>query len=632
MCGLAGYLIKNTEFEVSNHSIKKMLLLQKHRGPDDSGIVAINSKLNSFENCSFEIETKFKNPANLVFGFNRLSILDLSSNGHQPMLSADGKIVLMLNGEIYNAFDFKDELVTKGYQSKGDSDTEIVLNLYHAYGIGGMLERLNGMFAISIWDANFNKLFLIRDRFGIKPLYILEEENRLVFSSEMKSFKALSNFKFELNNDHLHEFLLFRNLVNNTLFKNIRNLTPGTYLEIQENGSYQEIQYYSLKNELKLNIPDAEAKKTLKISLQNSVKMQMLSDVKLGCQLSGGIDSTLVTTFANEFKTSNNLETISVLFENKNYSEENYIDFVTKKLNLNSHKYCLVADYYFNMIEKVTWHFEQPINHPNTIGLFLLSEKAKQHVTVLLSGEGADETLGGYSRFINFYRNPFFSKSFIQKLYFNRKNISVFFFNYLNRNNRIIIASTFVTLSSIKSILPNFKFKKAIENRKQILDDLSNSPIQNLYRKYEMATYLPDLLMRQDKMSMAHSIENRVPFLDNNFVAKALSIKNNLLIKNRKGKIETKYLLKEICASIFGDEFAYREKKGFGIPLKEFMNSSSFVELWITKIRPGIEKRKLFKMDKVDKWILNLKNAKPDQLETIWQLLTFELWAQQYLD
>jgi asparagine synthase (glutamine-hydrolysing) len=206
MCGITGYLIKNSEIETNNSIIKKMLLLQQHRGPDNSAIVAINSKLNSVEDVTFEIETDFKNPSNLVFGFNRLSILDLSPNGHQPMKSIDGNVVLMLNGEIYNAEDFKDELIAKGFKFKGRSDTEVVLNLYNAFGIEGMLERLNGMFAIVIWDAKINKLFLVRDRFGIKPLYLLEEENRISFSSEIKSFKALPNFKFELDESHLDEF------------------------------------------------------------------------------------------------------------------------------------------------------------------------------------------------------------------------------------------------------------------------------------------------------------------------------------------------------------------------------------------------------------------------------------------
>jgi asparagine synthase (glutamine-hydrolysing) len=630
MCGLAGYLIKNTEFETNNHCINKMLLLQKHRGPNDSGIVAINSKKNEIENISFENESNFKNPSNLVFGFNRLSILDLSSNGHQPMFSSDGNIVLMLNGEIYNAFDYKDELIAKGFKFKGNSDTEIVLYLYQSFGINGMLEFLNGMFAISIWDSNINKLFLIRDRFGIKPLYILEEKNRIAFSSEIKSFKALYNFKFELNESHLDEFLLFRNLINKTLFKNIKNLTPGTYLEIDENGNYQEISFYNLNSDGNLNFDNKQIEQIYSNTLENSINSQLISDVKLGCQLSGGIDSSLVTYYANKNSTGNKLETISILFKNKKFSEENYVDEVTSTLNLASNKYTLDSSYYFNVFKIATWHFEQPINHPNTIGLFLLSEKAKKHVTVLLSGEGADETLAGYSRFIEFKTHPFFSKIFFLKLYFNRKNLIDFFTTYLNKENRIITASIFCNLSSIRKLKPNFNFENAVKQRKSILSNLSNK--NNKQRKYEMATYLPDLLMRQDKMSMAFSIENRVPFLDNNLVNLALSIDNKQLIVNRKGKLEGKYILKQLCAKIFNVNFAYRDKKGFGIPLREFMVSDEFMQLWNSEIKPNIIKRKIFDITSIDKLLENMNKVDSSQLESIWQMVTFEIWAQQYFD
>jgi len=632
MCGLAGYIIKNNNIETNNTNILSMLKLQKHRGPDDSGIVAINSKLKTFEEVSINEQVLLKNKSNIVLGFNRLSILDLSPNGHQPMLSNNNQVALMLNGEIYNAFDFKSDLQAKGCVFKSNTDTEIVLNLYLVYGMDEMLKKLNGMFAICIWDFNLNKLFLARDRFGIKPLYVLEENERIAFSSEMKSFKALNDFKFELNKAHLHEFLLFRNLVNNTLFKNIRNLTPGTYLEINDEGLVKEIEFYNLKIEEKKFNSQSDTPDLIKTTLKKSVERQMLSDVKLGCQLSGGIDSSLVTVLANEFNNQNKLETISIVFKNKLFSEEDYINQVASKFNLNAHKYCLKEDYYFNMIEKVTWHFEQPINHPNSIGLYLLSENAKKYVTVLLSGEGADEILGGYSRFIDYYRNPFFNKSFLSKLFFNRKSLCSFIIKYFNWKNRLILASTFSSLNTLESVLPNFNFKKATNNRKKILNNIATCSKNNIHRHYEMATYLPDLLMRQDKMSMAHSIENRVPFLDNEFVSLALSIENSKLITKYKGKFETKFLLKKLCASILGENFAFREKKGFGIPLKEFMSSESFDKLWNLKIRPGIVQRNIFNIESIDLWVKNIKKARLDELEAIWQMLTFELWAQQYLD
>lgn len=194
------------------------------------------------------------------------------------------------------------------------------------------------------------------------------------------------------------------------------------------------------------------------------------------------------------------------------------------------------------------------------------------------------------------------------------------------------MASSFGSISAIKTVLPTFDFNKAIENRKNIVNDLGSFHPPNFYRKYEIATFLPDLLMRQDKMSMAHSIENRVPFLDNNFVSTGLSFNQELLLKKYNGKLETKYILKQLALNIFGEQFAFRKKMGFGIPLKEFMGSEHFLNLWYNKLKPGILKRKLFEINKIQNWITNIKTAEPDQLDAIWQMVTFELWAQQYLD
>ncbi len=630
MCGLSGYFLKTGDLESSKITIREMLRLQKHRGPDDSGIVAVNSNLNKVESCSFDMDFNFSNPSNVILGFNRLSILDLSENGHQPMLSMDESVVLMLNGEIYNAFDFKDDLLDKGCKFKSNTDTEIVLNLYLIYGIEIMLNKLNGMFSICIWDSKIKKLYLIRDRFGIKPLYVFEDETRLAFSSEIKSFKALSNFKFELDHANLDEYLMFRNLINKTLFKNIRNLNQGTYLEISENGESKEIQYYNLNNDGRLEINDSVIEETYSKALERSVQNQMLSDVKLGSQLSGGIDSSMITFFANKHNNGNNLETISILFDNKKFNEESYIDDVAKFLNIKSHKYKLNSEYYFDVFEKATWHFEQPINHPNTIGLFLLSEKAKSHVTVLLSGEGADETLAGYSRFLDFEEHPFFSKRFLLKIIQNRKYLVNFLSRYLKKENRIIMASSFGNIGVIKETKPDFNFENAIKERKLILSSFTKK--SNLYRKYDIATYLPDLLMRQDKMSMAFSIENRVPFLDNYLVNLALSIENKHLIRKKKSKMEGKFILKEICSKIFNSRFSYRKKQGFSVPLREFFGTEEFKLLWDTKIKPGVIKRKIFKIEPVEKWLININKAEISQIDAIWQIFTFEVWAQQYLD
>ena len=630
MCGFTGYYYFNDQKETNNHAMRQMLSIQKHRGPNDSGIVGINTHDKSFETISISENLNCTKPNDLILGFNRLSILDLSPMGHQPMVSSNEKVILMLNGEIYNAFDFKEDLEQKGYIFKSTSDTEIVLCLYLEYGMDKMISLLNGMFAIAIYDLDLDTLFLVRDRFGIKPLYILQEKGRLAFSSEIKSFKALPDFKFEADFSKLDEFLLFRNVINDTLFKNITNCIPGTYMSIK-NGKIKSNVFYELDNEGTQTIQNKNAATILENALQKSVDSQMMSDVKLGCQLSGGVDSSLVSYYASKSLDKGNLETVSIIFKDPNFSEEKYIDIVAKKLSLEAHKYEMNAHYYFEVLEKAIWHFEHPLNHPNTIGIYLLSQEAKKHVTVLLSGEGADECLAGYGRFSRALQFPYFKREFLGGLKKNSKYVLEYLSYYINPNKRMVMETAFGSLATAHSLKSNFKLDNAINNRIKVLNNLKGNT--NLkQRKYELLTYLPDLLMRQDKMSMAHSIENRVPFLDNEMVNTSLNIPGELLVGKRKGKNENKILLKDICASKFGESFAYRNKMGFGIPLREFFSSTVFKEKWNTQVAPGIRKRGLFEINELDSWLQNSANATSDQMDAIWLMLGFELWAQHYLD
>ncbi len=630
MCGFTGFFNFNDSFESNNHAIREMIAIQKHRGPDDSGIVGINTFDSSYETITTTENSDFDTAKDLVFGFNRLSILDLSPNGHQPMISPNKQVILMMNGEIYNAFDFQVELEQKGHVFKSTSDTEIALHLYLEYGVDGMLTRLNGMFSFAIYDFKLKTLFLARDRFGIKPLYILQQENRLAFASEMKSFKKLPNFKFEADYTNIDEFLLFRNVINQTLFKNIINCTPGTYLAIK-NKEITNHTYYDIDKEGNLPISVTESLPTLEKALQKSVKSQMISDVKLGCQLSGGVDSSLVTYFAAQNVDKGNLETVSIIFKDPKFSEEKYIDFVADKLSLQAHKYEMQSEYYFDVIEKAIWHFEHPLNHPNTIGIYLLSQEAKKKVTVLLSGEGADEALAGYNRFIRAKENKTFTRSFFGDLKRNKKNIGDYLSYALDREKKMIMSTAFGSVTTAKALRPSFQLDKAISNRSQTLKRLKGG-INLRQRKYELLTYLPDLLMRQDKMSMAHSIENRVPFLDNEMVSTSLNLQEDVLLAFHNNKLETKKVLKDIAVEKFSESFAYRDKMGFGIPLREFMASKIFQERWNKTIAPSITKRGIFDGSEVTKWVNNITAATPQELDAIWLLFGFEIWAKQYLD
>ena len=629
MCGLAGYINFDGKPEHSNKIMLDMLQRQRHRGPDDTGIVAINTQSPELWPIETSREMSLPSDANCLLGFNRLSILDTSEKGHQPMTSADHKVVILLNGEIYNAFDFTDELKQRGFTFKSRTDTEVVLYLYLAYGFDAMVKKLNGMFAIVLLDLRQGSLFLARDRFGIKPLYILNIPQRLAFSSEIKSFAALPGFKFELEERHLDEFLLFRNLIHRTLYKGIINLTPGEYWHYSFTGEAKKVTYYDITVDGGSSI-SANRDADFGESLERAVKRQMISDVKLGCQLSGGVDSSMVSYFAAKALSRGNLETISITFDNARFTEGPYIDYVADKLNLTAHKFALTPSYYIDQLEKATWYFENPLNHPNTIGIYLLSSEAKKYVTVLLSGEGADEVLAGYERFL-WQEAGVLSKQFLIKLRQNRQSLPHFLSYYFNDDLRMVVSSSFTTISTAQKLFPIFDFDNAIAARLEIARSLSGFGITR-HRKYEMLTYLPDLLMRQDKMSMAHSIENRVPFLDNELVSMALNLGKDALINRYNGRPEGKFILKQLCAEIFTKDFAYRPKMGFGIPLKEFMQEKSFIERLNDRWLPGIKQRGLFSSKTVTTWSLVIDKLSAAELDGLWQMVGFEIWAEQYLD
>jgi asparagine synthase (glutamine-hydrolysing) len=634
MCGITGYIKLNSKPIKDTLRIIQMLKVQKHRGPDDSGIRAFSLETgHSTELATNEPQT-LKGKFEGLLGFNRLSILDLSMNGHQPMVSPDGHVILTLNGEIYNAFDFKTELEEWGYRFKSTTDTEVVLALYLRYGFEGMLDRLNGMFAIVIINLTEKELFITRDRFGIKPMYFLQTKDTFAFSSELKSFRYIDNFNFSLDESQLDEFLLFRNNIRGTLFKDVQSLDPGHYL-LYKTGKLPVIRrYFDINNYTRTakSLGDLDYYgENLEMWLGKSVQSQLMSDVKLGCQLSGGIDSSLVTWLANRNAVKGTFEAVSIVFRNERYSEEGYIDHVQHCLNIPSHKFLLDSDYYFDNFEKASWHLEVPINHPNTIGIYKLSQRAKEHVTVLLSGEGADEVFGGYSRFYNI-GYPFRSRLLLHEIRKNLKQPNEIL-NYLNHKHRAIMSTAFMTPEMAGKLWGGFDESRAREVRRTLYMGLGGSLFDRQV-KYEMQTYLPDLLIRQDKMSMAHSIENRVPFLDNEVVKNSFSIpeKYLLLKMSPEGRNTEKYLMKKMTASTFGKEFAFRDKRGFGVPIREFFLNKRFTEYLNDKIAPGIKRRGLFNDKLVASWLGDISKIRHQELEALWVIIAFEIWASIYID
>ncbi len=624
MCGLTGFHRRNAQLDSEAATIRRMSDAQTHRGPDDSGHLGIDCASRQIFNPDRDNPKQFPQPVDLLFGFRRLSILDLSDNGHQPMMTDDRKVALMLNGEVYNAFDFLPSLKSDGFQLRSRTDTEVVLNLYLRYGLDGMLERLNGMFAIALYDARVNKLFLARDRYGIKPLYILDNPNYFAFSSELKSFGYLPSHQFQLDESRLDEFLLFRSTLHRTLFKDIAQLQPGMALSYDPATGASTTRFYPKPNaaEAIRSVDDFAA------CLQSAVKSQMISDVPLGCQLSGGVDSSLVTALAAEHDPTG-MNTISILLDDPRFTEASYIDHVEQVLGVQAHRFLLSADYYQHNLGKASWHLEQPIGHPNTVGVMLLSEQARRLVTVLLSGEGADELLAGYPRMVSLmhpWGRPLFSRLRMS----TGKRLGLIA-SYLEPAWRAVTASAFCDSSAAAMLYPPFRAEAALQHRIDAYRSVSADRLTRV-RRYEMQTYLPDLLLRQDKMSMASSIENRVPFLDNRLVDSSFTLNSGQLIGKAEGKTHGKKILKALCAKTFGTEFAYRRKQGFGIPIRQFMQQRAFQNMLSESILPGIHTRGIFNFEPIQKIVRALPTTHPANLESLWTMVAFEIWAQRFLD
>lgn len=633
MCGISGYINLNGKAPRDSGVILDMLREQKHRGPDDSGIMAFSLRSGSARELPANRPAVIEENFDGVLGFNRLSILDLSINGHQPMVSPDGMVLLTMNGEIYNAFDFKKKLQDSGYIFKSTSDTEVVLYLFLKYGLEGMLNRLNGMFAIVIVDLREQKVLIIRDRYGIKPMYYLKNEKILAFSSELKSFIHLNDFSFELQHELVNEYILFRNNLNGTLYKDIRSLLPGQYLSFSPGQglvlkSFFDINDYNRKDTDLYGLNDYS--KRIMSVLKKSVRSQLMSDVKLGCQLSGGIDSSLVTLLANNDSETGHFEAVSIVFKEPRFSEEKFIDLVTGQLGITSHKFLLDSDYYLDNIEKATWHLEAPLNHPNTVAIYRLSQRAKEYVTVLLSGEGADEVFGGYERF-NELSNPYRVRVLLNEVRRYSKSPENLV-RYLIPGFRAIMATSFIRPDLARTILRGFDLENAIESRRSLFNSLEGSLFDRQI-KYEIKSYLPDLLIRQDKMSMAHSIENRVPFLDNELVEESFGVPERFLVPNKLtgGNTEGKYLLKKISADVFGNDFAFRNKMGFGIPVRQFYTSKRFEEYLNDKVLPGINSRGLFNYQQISDWSSRINTLDNSEIEAMWMIVAFEIWASLYI-
>lgn len=644
MCGLCGFYHLDRR-PADPGVIVRMADSIRHRGPDDQG----------FRRFSLESgqSTELKRNAppqastlNGAVGFNRLSILDLSEHGHQPMCSRDGRVFIVYNGEVYNAFDFTAELKAAGFQFRGRSDTEVILYLYEHYGIEGVLERLNGMFAIVIVDLRMGELHIARDHLGVKPLYwsLLESQGRrtFLFASEVKAFLSHPEFRAELAEDNLDEYLTFRYCAEKRfLLKGVQQLPPGHRLRLTSSG-IAVTRYWRIPDEPTADLDAAQALDRLDGLLRESVRSQLLSDVKVGCQLSGGIDSSLVCVFARSHFDAD-MDTFSVVFDDPIYSEERWIEQAVRRAQVESHRFLFTERTFFDNLDRATWHLDQPLNHPNSLGIDLLAKHSRDLVTVLLSGEGADELFGGYLRYYYAAIRPralpwLGLLGRLPKI--GRKFTSIFGHRSMSAADVFIMASAFQQPADLLKARPTADTARVLEQRRAIFDEGdSHPPHDHISRctKYDLRTYLVDLLVRQDKMTMAHSLENRVPFLDRRMVDFVRSLPSRFLVGSslrlRESRMRnTKIILKRLAERVFDSQFVYRPKSGFSLPLSHYYAQPEFRELMEDRILPGLKSRGIVRHEVIAEWWRGVSGASQRVSETLWIYVAFELWAQRFLD
>lgn len=609
MCGIVGIIAKNRIRHMLTDEIFMMCQYQQHRGPDDKGVVALDLEMRKIREVK---ECENINCKGLL-GFNRLSIQDFSYNGHQPMQNRNADVSIIFNGEIYNFKELRSELIEKGYVFESGTDTEVILQTYMEYGMEGTLEKLNGMFSFAITDMRSSKMYIARDRFGIKPLYIADEAETFLFASELKAFLPYRGFAPKLNLAAVEEYMLFQNIISDTLLEGVSQLEPGTILEYNlETNEIKIKQYFTVETYHRDNrhYPYNDLKERVLETLKAVVKRQVISDAKVGCQLSGGIDSSILTKIAAE--EYGMFDTVSCKVDSMVQTDAPYIDIVNRVLKANTHISNMEAQVFIDNLINVVWHFDSVISHTPPVGIYQISECANENkIRVLLSGEGADELFGGYKCFYNlaFDKTRHSENDVIHQMIFRDGRENTDF---------------------LKQILPSIEPERFYQKRIGILEHFTGSLFDRQI-KYELITQLRELLYRQDKMSMAHSVENRVPYLDNELVQLAWDIPEEYLMNQNMQ--EGKFILKDIAADSFGRDFAFRKKVGFFIPGNHYLCSNMD---FVHRILKYIRKRGIIQSNILEQWAENelhvIGGLDHFHSALFFKLITLEIWCQLFID
>ena len=605
MCGFVGFCSKNVK---DRNVIKEMNNQIIHRGPDSDGYY-------------------FDKDVN--FGFRRLSIIDLHE-GSQPILNESGDTAIIFNGEIYNYQELREDLVAKGYKFKTHTDTEVILHGYEEYGEEGILAKLRGMFAFTIWDSKKEKLFGARDHFGIKPYYYALLDGDLLFGSEVKSFLKYPKFKKAVNEKALKHYLVFQyNPLEETFFKGVKKLRPGHYY-IYENGKMEIKTYYNLTLDYK-DMTFDEAVGKIEKEVEESVKYHKISDVEVGSFLSGGVDSSYVVATALPDKT------FSVGFDNKGFNETMYAKELSDSLGIQNFAKLITPDEFFEGINKVQYYSDEPHANLSSVPLYFLSKLASEQVKVVLSGEGADELFAGYNEYADALPQRMYRKlpfSLRHKLYLKYKDRKHFrgqtiILKYGQKVEDRYIGPAEIMTDELANSLVTSKYKNSETSRdltKKYYDEVKNMDdvSKRLYLDMKM-WIVEDILLKADKMTMANSIELRVPLLDK----KMWELARTIPVKHKVHNEITKYAFRRAAKNKLPEDWAKRRKLGFVVPFVVWIKEEKYYKI-VKEVFNKDFVSEFFDKDKINKLLDDHFNGITNNGRKVYTIYTFLKWYEIY--
>jgi len=622
MCGIAGFIRQNIN-EDASEVLRRMAAVIAHRGPDDEGF--------------FETVTRNQD-YDVGLAHRRLSIIDLDS-GHQPIGNEDGSIQIIFNGEVYNYQGLRKNLIEKGHRFRTNSDTETIVHAYEEFG-EHCVDHLWGMFAFAIWDSNREKLFLARDRFGKKPLFMYEGQGNFSFASEIKSLLACPEVQPRVNKQSVFHYLSYRYVPGSeTLFSGINKLPPAS-VAVWEKGRIRQHCYYCPPDRFSLqggSLPDDPVAAFL-ASLDEAVKMRMVSDVPFGAFLSGGIDSSAVVGLMSRHS-SLPVKTFSEGFDEQQYSELSYAEVIAKEFNTDHHELIISQDHLMDELEDLIWFRDAPVAEPSDIPIYLLSKEARKQVKMVLTGEGSDEILGGYPKHVYERYTRFYQRvpgglrhRLIEPLVhalpykFRRAKTAITNLGLVHAEERL--PRWFGALSPaerdhLTSLGP---FHLTEQQKSSFKTDKDNSLLRKILY-FDQTSWLPDnLLERGDRMTMAASLEARMPFMDHKLAEFASSLPDFWRVKGQ----QTKRILREAMKQLLPERILQRPKVGFRVPVNVWFQGPMKEYLFDHLTGSDSVSRVYYHPEQLNKVLTEHVQGRQNHEKLLWTLLTLELWHRRY--